>query len=153
MTGDIWEEWMKALNKDMRKKNRKVLLIIDNASSHHRELHLDHVQLAFLPPNVTSKIQPMDQGIIQNTKVLYRTAFLKKIILNIEAGQQMIDFSFTLLNALHVLAASWRSVSAVTIQNCFRKAGWIANDGVSIEEDGDNNHEVNFKTTWYFIIS
>ncbi|GFU68287.1 tigger transposable element-derived protein 1 [Trichonephila clavipes] len=40
----------------------KVLLIVDNAAS-HSELEHPNVQLVFLPPNTTSLIQPLDQGI------------------------------------------------------------------------------------------
>ena len=77
MTGDIWEARKKEFDSEMRRQHRHVLLIVDNVSSHHRKLNLEHVELAYLPPNVTSKVQPMDKGIIQNTKVLYRTALLK----------------------------------------------------------------------------
>ncbi|GFU75297.1 tigger transposable element-derived protein 1 [Trichonephila clavipes] len=41
----------------------KVLLIVDNAAS-HPQLEHPNVQLVFLPPNTTSLIQPLDQGII-----------------------------------------------------------------------------------------
>ncbi|GFW01036.1 tigger transposable element-derived protein 1 [Trichonephila clavipes] len=40
----------------------KVLLIVDNAASHPELEHLN-VQLVFLPPNTTSLIQALDQGI------------------------------------------------------------------------------------------
>ncbi|GFU69352.1 tigger transposable element-derived protein 1 [Trichonephila clavipes] len=40
----------------------KVLLIVDNAAS-HPELEHPNVQLVFLPPNTTSLIQALDQGI------------------------------------------------------------------------------------------
>lgn len=48
----------------------KVLLIIDNAPGHP---HLEHpnVQFCFLPPNTTSLIQPLDQGIIATFKTYY----------------------------------------------------------------------------------
>ncbi|GFX39298.1 tigger transposable element-derived protein 1 [Trichonephila clavipes] len=45
----------------------KVLLIVDNAAS-HPQLEHPNVQLVFLPPNTTSLIQPLDQGIITTFK-------------------------------------------------------------------------------------
>ncbi|GFW03557.1 hypothetical protein TNCV_3987761 [Trichonephila clavipes] len=45
----------------------KVLLIVDNAAS-HPQLEHPNVQLVFLPPNTTSLIQPLDQGIIATYK-------------------------------------------------------------------------------------
>lgn len=45
----------------------KVLLILDNAPAHPALEH-PNVQLCFLPPNTTSLIQPLDQGIIATFK-------------------------------------------------------------------------------------
>ena len=41
----------------------KVLLLVDNAPG-HPQLEHQNVQVLFLPPNTTSLIQPLDQGII-----------------------------------------------------------------------------------------
>uniref|UniRef100_A0A8C6UUK7 DDE-1 domain-containing protein n=1 Tax=Neogobius melanostomus TaxID=47308 RepID=A0A8C6UUK7_9GOBI len=49
----------------------KVLLLVDNAGGHAADLSYDGVQIEFLPPNTTSLIQPMDQGIIRAFKALY----------------------------------------------------------------------------------
>lgn len=48
----------------------KVLLIVDNASSHPNLEH-PNVNMVFLPPNTTSLIQPLDQGIIATFKKYY----------------------------------------------------------------------------------
>ncbi|CAB5387132.1 unnamed protein product [Rhizophagus irregularis] len=49
-----------------------VLLLLDNCTSHKVEnLALPHVEIQFLPPNITSKIQPMDAGIIMSFKKYY----------------------------------------------------------------------------------
>ncbi|GFX32523.1 tigger transposable element-derived protein 1 [Trichonephila clavipes] len=55
------EAYMKGKSLDF-----KVLLIVDNAAS-HPQLEHPNVQLVFLPPNTTSLIQPLDEGI----KILY----------------------------------------------------------------------------------
>ena len=53
------------LNSAMKAQRRKILLLIDNAPSHiFEEDKLTNVKVAFLPPNMTSHIQPMDAGII-----------------------------------------------------------------------------------------
>jgi len=54
-------------------------LFIDNAPCHHSENELrdGEMYVKFLPPNVTELIQPMDQGVIETTKRLYR----KKLIM------------------------------------------------------------------------
>lgn len=55
----------------MRITNRKILLLMDNASCHQADNinELSNVRVHFLPPNTTSIIQPMDQGILYSLKV------------------------------------------------------------------------------------
>ena len=51
-------------------------MFVDNCAAHEPVDKLHAVKLAFLPPNTTSKLQPMDQGIIYNVKVKYRQSFM-----------------------------------------------------------------------------
>ncbi|XP_070592955.1 tigger transposable element-derived protein 1-like [Erythrolamprus reginae] len=61
--------------------NFKVLLLMDNAGGHDDLAHEhDGVQVEFLPPNTTSLIQPMDQGIIRAFKALYTRNSLGSIL-------------------------------------------------------------------------
>jgi hypothetical protein len=54
----------------MKKENRKILLLVDNATSHGTVV-LSNVIVYFLPPHVTSEFQPLDQGIIRVVKAYY----------------------------------------------------------------------------------
>ena len=51
-------------------RSPKALLLIDNCSAHPDELSSrdGSVKCMFLPPNTTSLIQPMDQGVLQAVK-------------------------------------------------------------------------------------
>ena len=71
MTRDIFEEWLKDLNSKMCFDKRKILLFIDNATV-HSDIELSNVRILFFPPNATSHLQPLDQGIIKNFKMHYR---------------------------------------------------------------------------------
>jgi hypothetical protein len=55
---------------------KKAVLLLNNAPSHPNEGILksedENIFVKYLPPNVTALIQPMDQGVIQNTKTLHR---------------------------------------------------------------------------------
>ena len=50
----------------------KAILLLDNALAHphaHKLLSKDgRIRAVFLPPNTSALVQPMDQGIIVNTK-------------------------------------------------------------------------------------
>ena len=53
---------------------QRVLLIIDNAPCHpdENELVVGDLKTIFLPPNVTSILQPMDQQVLQQIKRQYK---------------------------------------------------------------------------------
>ena len=63
----------------------KAFLLLDNCSAHPDEETLvsqDGLVIAkFLPPNVTSLIQPMDQGVLESLKRRYRKSLLRDILL------------------------------------------------------------------------
>ena len=48
MTGEIMTQWLRKLDKDMRKQVRKILLFLDNAPS-HPHMELSNVLLCFSP--------------------------------------------------------------------------------------------------------
>ncbi|XP_071055115.1 tigger transposable element-derived protein 1-like [Onthophagus taurus] len=86
MTSHIFVEWykecfVKEVERYLKSKNLsfRVLLILDNATSHPVDvLKFGHpcVEVVFLPPNTTSLLQPLDQGVIKAFKSHYiRHAF------------------------------------------------------------------------------
>lgn len=83
MTSIIFKEYLKKLNDDMMHQNRKILLFVDNASS-HVNINLSNIRLVFLPPKTTAKLQPLDAGIICNLKVNYRKLMLQHLLLDME---------------------------------------------------------------------
>ncbi|GFU04601.1 tigger transposable element-derived protein 1 [Trichonephila clavipes] len=101
MTAAIFTEWFNncfvpEVEAYMKEKSLdfKVLLIVDNAAS-HPQLEHPNVQLVFLPPNTTSLIQPLDQGIIATFKKYYiKTTY--KFILNKLENESLTNFKFLL---------------------------------------------------------
>eukprot|EP00644_Phytophthora_capsici_P013247 jgi/Phyca11/14052/fgenesh1_pg.PHYCAscaffold_5_\ len=88
MTGAVFREWIRQLNRDMRAAGRNILLLVDNASSHKTsELTLSNVNVQFLPPNTTAFLQPMDAGIIATFKKMYRKKQLKWVYDKINSGE------------------------------------------------------------------
>ncbi|GAV06701.1 hypothetical protein RvY_16646 [Ramazzottius varieornatus] len=64
ITGVVFALWLTELNEKMKKQIRKILLWLDNASGHKVD-SLSHVKLVFWLPKQSSRIQPLDQGIIK----------------------------------------------------------------------------------------
>ena len=73
MQVSIWNEYIKKLDTRMRRKNRNILLLIDNAPTHalYETTHLTNIIIKYLSPNTTSHLQPCDQDIIYSFKSQY----------------------------------------------------------------------------------
>ena len=81
MTQLVFDAWLKKFNDDMKRRNRKVALLLDNASSHksYTMVGYSNVEVVFMPANTTALVQPMDAGIIANIKQLYRKVVIHKL--------------------------------------------------------------------------
>jgi hypothetical protein len=63
MITSLFQEWVQEFDHqvDLKHHGQRVLLLLDNYSSHKLNgLTLRYTDVHFLPPNTTSKIQPMD---------------------------------------------------------------------------------------------
>jgi len=129
MNGDLWAQILGTWNAKLVAKDRKILLLVDNASC-HTHMDLSNINLQFLPPNTTTKLQPLDQGIILSVKTHYKSNLARKYLRAIEAGitPKRIAKQLTLKPAVEIIARVWKRVPAQLIRNCFRKAYFIAKD-------------------------
>ena len=66
----LFEEWIRELNSKFEREGRKTVPIVDNCPAHPRVKDLKAINLVFLPPSTTSKMQPMDQGVIRALKLI-----------------------------------------------------------------------------------
>ena len=121
----------------MRKQRRKVLLFLDNATSHPADILLKNVQLKFFPPNTTSKCQPLDQGIIQNFKVWYHWLVTTRILAEIEkiSSADKLTKKITVLDAVMWIHTAVSEITSACVFNCFKKAGF----GIPHKEDEEND--------------
>ena len=101
------------------------MLLFDNAGCHpvHLQGKYSNIKIVFLPPNTTSKLQPLRLGIICNFKIHYRRRLLLQyVIAKIDAANSVIS-STNVLVAIRWAALAWREVKTTTITKCFKKAG------------------------------
>lgn len=89
MTANLFKDWffhhfVPQVKENFTKRgvseDSRVVLLLDNCSAHPpaSELVSANIFAEYLSPNVTSLIQPMDQGVIQNFKCFYRKSHLCK---------------------------------------------------------------------------
>ncbi|KAG8703166.1 hypothetical protein FRC09_004311 [Ceratobasidium sp. 395] len=124
MKSEIWNEFLNDLNEAMRRENRHILLICDNASSHDRDslFRYSHVRVEYLSPNLTPYVQPMDAGIIQSFKSQYNKRFIQAAVRRSDEGISDI-YKLNQLQVMQFATEAWSSVSTSTISNCWRHTG------------------------------
>lgn len=105
----------------------KVLLLIDNAPGHPPSIIgiNPNVEVIFLPPNTTSLIQPLDQGVIAAFKAYYTRHSFKRILNSIESNSEETVTScwkkFNIADCIADIDASWNEVKPSTINACWRR--------------------------------
>ena len=123
MTGEIHHQIMSKLNNEMRLSNCHILYVCDNASS-HQVREYSHIKFLMLPPNATSIMQPLDQGIILSAKSRYKKKLAERYLACVENNKDANSLlkALNIVQATNMIAASWRETSSTIIQNCFRQS-------------------------------
>ncbi|EEC00659.1 centromere protein B, putative [Ixodes scapularis] len=145
MSRDLFAEWLVEFDRDMARKNRKVLLVLDNCAAHHVQLSLSAVTVLFLPPNATCKIQPLDMGIIHAFKVCYRRRVIQRLLIAIDRPDAAMPVRISLLAAVEMLKAAWMELTAECIADCFRKAGFMGpgtEDAIDHPQEGRSHEDL-----------
>ncbi|XP_054630194.1 tigger transposable element-derived protein 4-like isoform X2 [Dunckerocampus dactyliophorus] len=146
MTSNLFEMFMRNLNKKMQRQSRKIVMLLDDAPC-HPHLQLSNIKLVFVPLNTTSITQPMDQGIIQAAKLKFRKRQLRSIVHQMEQEPSLtapeLMRNTDILKAIYWVDRAWKDTSPETIQKCFTKCGVGPRDfeagaeQVKSEEPGD----------------
>jgi hypothetical protein len=99
----------------------RILLVLDNAPGHPAHLDDFHpdVKVVFLPPDTTSLIQPMNQGVMANFKAYYLRLIIAEALAatNRDTDMTLRDFrkSYSIYEVILNIAKAWQEVT----QNCF----------------------------------
>lgn len=156
MTRDLFEEWLLELDGIIESQGRKVVLLLDNCSAHSVSPKLTSIELMFLPPNTTAGLQPLDAGVIANFKVLYRRRMLEWLVLAIDRSAPGTsgnadgppDLKISLLKAVRFVYGAWYEVRQSTIQNCYKKAGFVRQDQPAPPSDSANTESADLTELW-----
>ena len=133
MDGELFEHWLQKFDADVGRgqPNRRVLLFMDNASVHKTAAEsvasgLRHTKVILLPKNTTSHTQPLDAGIIQAVKLVYRKHLHSHVMHRLKSDMgcnPMQDINIALV--LTWVMKAWKSLRPRTISRCFAKCGFI----------------------------
>lgn len=117
---------------------RRALLLIDNCSAHgtvESLPSLSNVRVVFLPPNCTSKIQPMDAGIIAALKLRYKRMHMERALDNLDAEVKNI-YKVDVLTAMRWFKRAWTELPSSIIANCWHHTGLTGgSNDYSVEEE------------------
>ena len=116
----LYEPWVREIDWWMKAAKRNILLIVDNCTTHNTVNGLTKPRVISLPPNCTSKLQPTDQGSIQNLKVCHCKTMLQCMLQCLDEGKAVE--SINIKDAIFMMAKAWDTVSTKTIANCWKKA-------------------------------
>ena len=119
---------------------KKYKMQVKDMASSHQVQEYYHIKFLMLPPNATSIMQPLDQGIILSAKRRYKKKLAERYLACVENNKDVNSLlkALDIVQATNMIAASWRETSSTIIQNCFRKAGFkhhAVDPASKIEED------------------
>ena len=96
MNSSVFGSVMNAYNRKFRLQGRQCVMVMDNVPTHNmpeaetvqvaglRGLKLSNLLIVFIPPNVTSVVQPLDQGIIACLKLRYKKKLVQWVVAKCE---------------------------------------------------------------------
>ena len=131
MTTDQFHEWfhhdfvphVREKLKSLGEKPKAVLVLV-NCSAHPdaEDLVSDDgaIYAKILPANVTSLIQPMDQGVIQSLKRRYKKRLLQRLIIEDDCGTSIVK-GINLKIVMDLVYAAWPEICKDTLRKSWRK--------------------------------
>lgn len=133
MTANIFQKWFhECFVEEVREfciKNnlpQKAILLVDNCSAHGKSTDLiqsadGNVIVLYLPPNVTSLVQPMDQNPLKLVKMKYRSKLLQRVVAEAESTIDDVLKKQTFKDAILILNEIWNDLSQSVLKNAWKK--------------------------------
>ena len=105
----------------------KVLLLLDNAPGHPTHLNdiNENVKVEYLPPNTTSLLQPMDQGVIASFKAYYLRRTIAQAVRAVERDESLTLTAFwknyNIKDCIKNVSDSWDEVKVTNMNGVWGK--------------------------------
>jgi hypothetical protein len=132
MTGALYGEWIKNWDDELRREDRKILLLQDNCTGHIVPEGLTNIHVESFSANLTPHVQPMDAGIIRCFKAHYRAWYVQRAIDRYDSGITPSEiYDINQLEGMCLAQTAWHEVDASTICHCWLKAGILPDSAFS----------------------
>lgn len=132
MNRDAFTTWLKNLNKEMKRKNKHILMMVDDCIAHTDVPLLSNIKIKLLPQNPTPKLQPLDKGIKKDFKSHYRKEIVHRFLRDFHNSSPT---KINLLDAMWMITKAWHNVNKTTISNCFKKSGFNITEDEDVEDE------------------
>ena len=113
----------------------KAILLLDNCPAHPDANLLvsadKKVTALYLPPNVTSLIQPMDQGILEMLKRKYRKSIVRDLLQTEDEDVVKFLKAINMLTIAEKVGTAWDDIPPISIRRSWRKI-------LPMEEEADD---------------
>ncbi|CAD6244598.1 GSCOCG00013410001-RA-CDS [Cotesia congregata] len=133
MTYDLMKTWYSSVFLPEIKREHdlennphtKIILIMDYATCHPPAEELNQMcsscSIMYLPPYVTTLIQPLNQRIIEKFKRSFRSMLLQRILAEdgLQGGEDHLK-SLDLINCFNICLLAWNSISENDIKNSWK---------------------------------
>lgn len=122
MTTTVVFAWLqRVVRRVWQQVGREFLQMVDNCTAHGTlefPSSLQNLLAQFLPPNITSIVQPLDANIIAWSNAGYQLRILFRVFDNTDMGQKSI-YNVDILTDMRWATEIWNSCPADVIENCF----------------------------------
>ncbi|CAI5505705.1 unnamed protein product [Closterium sp. Naga37s-1] len=142
MPSNLFTHFIEQLEAAMYAEGKKIVVLLDNASSHtlktegatmedlfgFRTVALGNVRLVYLPPNTTCFTQPLDKGLISMAKARYRQHWLRAFTRTWTAEgatSAVARFRPNMRAVVEWLNDAWMNLPPRAIQRCWWRTGCL----------------------------